>query len=75
MLGLKFLQIILGWVSSFSIIFFCIGRIYIRISSGFDFEDASTIKGVKNNYNGDEFLDTKVEQKIVSKNFINLVEC
>ena len=39
----------------------CIDDKYIRLNSGFDFEDASIIKGVKNNYNGDEFLDTKVD--------------
>ena len=51
----------LGWVAFDPSHKKCIDDKYIRISSGFDFEDASTIKGVKNNYNGDEFLDTKVD--------------
>ena len=33
---------------------------YIRISTGFDFIDASAIKGVKTNYDGKEYLDTKL---------------
>ena len=50
----------LGWVAFDPSHKKCIDDKYIRISTGFDFEDASIIKGVKNNYNGDEFLDTKV---------------
>ena len=38
----------------------CIDENYIRISAGFDFLDASTIKGVKTDYNGDEKLNTEV---------------
>ena len=38
----------------------CIYDKYIWISTGFDFEDASTILGVKTNYNGKELLETKV---------------
>ena len=51
----------LGWVAFDPSHKKCIDDKYIRISTGFDFEDASIIKGVKNNYNGDEFLDTKVD--------------
>ncbi len=51
----------LGWVAFDPSHKKCIDDKYIRISSGFDFEDASIIKGVKNNYNGDEFLDTNVD--------------
>ena len=39
----------------------CIDDKYIRISTGFDFIDASTIKGIKTNYDGDELLDTRVD--------------
>ena len=51
----------LGWIAFDPSHKKCIDDKYIRISTGFDFEDASTIKGVKTNYNGDEFLDTKVD--------------
>ncbi len=51
----------LGWVAFDPSHKKCIDDKYIRISTGFDFEDASMIKGVKTNYNGDEFLDTKVD--------------
>ena len=50
----------LGWVAFDPSHKRCIDDKYIRITAGFDFEDASTIKGIKTNYNGDEFLDTKV---------------
>ena len=33
---------------------------YVRISTGYDFVDASTIKGVKTNYDGDELLESTV---------------
>ena len=51
----------LGWVAFDPSHKKCIDDKYIRISTGFDFEDASIIKGVKNNYNGDEYLNTKVD--------------
>ena len=51
----------LGWIAFDPSHKKCIDDKYIRISTGYDFEDASTIKGVKTNYNGDEFLDTKVD--------------
>ena len=51
----------LGWIAFDPSHKKCIDEKYVRISTGFDFEDASTIKGVKTNYNGDEFLDTKVD--------------
>ena len=51
----------LGWVAFDPSHKKCIDDKYIRISTGYDFEDASTIKGVKTNYNGEEFLDTKVD--------------
>ena len=50
----------LGWVGFDPSHKRCIDEKYIRVSSGLDFIDASTIKGVKTNYSGDEFLDTKV---------------
>ena len=50
----------LGWVAFDPSHKKCIDDKYIRISTGFDFEDASTIKGVKTNYNGTELLETKV---------------
>ena len=50
----------LGWVAFDPSHKKCIDDRYIRISTGFDFEDASIIKGVKKNYNGDEFLETIV---------------
>ena len=51
----------LGWVAFDPSHKKCIDDKYVRISTGFDFEDASIIKGVKKNYNGDEFLETKVD--------------
>ena len=51
----------LGWVAFDPSHKKCIDDKYIRIATGFDFEDASIIKGVKKNYNGDELLDTKVD--------------
>ena len=64
----------LGWVAFDPSHKKCIDDKYIRISTGFDFEDASIIKGVKNNYNGDEFLETKVdiENFILSLNLIEV---
>lgn len=50
----------LGWVGFDPSHQKCIDENYIRISTGFDFLDASTIKGVKTNYDGDEVLNTKV---------------
>ncbi len=50
----------LGWVAFDPSHKKCIDEKYIRISTGFDFLDASTIKGVKTNYEGEEYLDTKV---------------
>ena len=50
----------LGWVAFDPSHKKCIDEKYIRISAGFDFLDASTIKGVKTNYDGMELLDTKV---------------
>ena len=38
----------------------CIDENYIRISCGMDFLDASTIKGVKTNYAGEENLNVKI---------------
>ena len=38
----------------------CVDDKYIRINSGFDFLDASIIKGIKLNYNGNESLKSKV---------------
>ena len=43
----------LGWIAFDPSHKKCIDDKYIRISTGYDFEDASTIKGVKTNYNGD----------------------
>ncbi len=50
----------LGWVGFDPSHKKCIDDKYIRISTGFDFLDASTIKGVKTNYDGNEFLESKV---------------
>ena len=51
----------LGWVAFDPSHQKCIDDKYIRISTGFDFIDASTIKGIKTNYDGDELLDTRVD--------------
>ena len=50
----------LGWIAFDPSHRKCIDDSYIRISSGFDFLDASMIKGVKTNYNGSEILESKV---------------
>ena len=50
----------LGWVGFDPSHKRCIDEKYIRVSSGFDFIDASTIKGIKTNYGGDELMETKV---------------
>ena len=39
----------------------CIDERYVRVSCGYDFLDASTIKGVKTNYSGNENLSVKVQ--------------
>ncbi len=50
----------LGWVAFDPSHKKCIDEKYIRVSTGFDFLDASTIKGVKTNYEGNEILESKV---------------
>mgnify|MGYP000688342703 CR=1 FL=1 len=39
----------------------CIDQNYVRISCGYDFSDASPIKGVKLNYLGEEDLNFKLD--------------
>lgn len=50
----------LGWVAFDPSHKRCIDECYIRINTGYDFLDASMIKGVKTNYQGDELLESKV---------------
>ena len=50
----------LGWVAFDPSHKKCIDEKYVRISTGYDFVDASTIKGVKTNYDGDELLESTV---------------
>ena len=50
----------IGWVGFDPSHKKCIDDKYIRINSGFDFLDASIIKGIKLNYNGNESLESKV---------------
>ena len=42
----------------------CIDENYVRISCGYDFIDASPIKGVKLNYLGEEALNFKLDINI-----------
>ena len=42
----------------------CIDQNYVRISCGYDFIDASPIKGVKLNYLGEEALNFKLDINI-----------
>ncbi len=51
----------LGWVGFDPTYKKCIDENYIRICSGFDALDASTIRGTTTNYNGEENLSVKVE--------------
>ena len=51
----------LGWVGFDPSHKICINDKYVRISCGFDFIDASPIKGVKLNYLGSEQLSFKVD--------------
>ena len=51
----------LGWVGFDPSHKKCIDENYIRISCGYDFIDASPIKGVKLNYLGSEKLDFKLK--------------
>ena len=51
----------LGWVGFDPSHKKCIDENYIRISCGYDFIDASPIKGVKLNYSGDENLSFKLK--------------
>ena len=51
----------LGWVGFDPSHKKCIDENYIRISCGYDFTDASTIKGVKVNYSGSENLSFKLD--------------
>ena len=53
----------LGWVGFDPSHKKCIDEKYVRISCGLDFLDASTIKGIKTNFNGNETLDVKVSIK------------
>ncbi len=50
----------LGWVAFDPSHKRCIDQNYVRINAGYDFLDASMIKGVKTNYEGNEFLESKV---------------
>ena len=50
----------IGWVGFDPSHKKCVDDKYIRINSGFDFLDASIIKGIKLNYNGYESLESKV---------------
>ena len=50
----------LGWVGFDPSHKKCIDEKYIRISCGLDFRDASTIRGVTNNYSGKENLNVKI---------------
>ena len=49
----------LGWVTFDPSHKKCIDEKYVRVSTGYDFIDASTIKG-KTNYDGDELLESMV---------------
>ena len=51
----------LGWVAFDPSHKKCIDENYVRISCGYDFIDASPIKGVKSNYLGEEDLNFKLE--------------
>ena len=50
----------LGWVAFDPSHKKCIDEKYVRISCGYDFIDASPIKGVKLNYSGSEDLNFKL---------------
>lgn len=50
----------LGWVGFDPSHNKCIDEKYVRISCGYDFLDASIIKGIKKNFNGGETLNVKV---------------
>ena len=50
----------IGWIAFDPSHKKCIDEKYIRITCGYDFLDASTIKGVKTNYKGNEILKSKV---------------
>ena len=51
----------LGWVAFDPSHKKCIDEKYIRVSCGYDFIDASPIKGVKLNYLGGEDLNFKLD--------------
>tara|TARA_B100000886_G_scaffold334349_1_gene289749 strand:+ start:420 stop:1229 length:810 start_codon:yes stop_codon:yes gene_type:complete len=51
----------LGWVGFDPSHKKCIDDKYVRVSTGLDFLDASTIKGIKINYTGKEYLHTTVK--------------
>ena len=53
----------LGWVAFDPSHKRCIDDKYVRISCGFDFIDASPIKGVKLNYLGNEDLNFKLNME------------
>ena len=53
----------LGWVAFDPSHKKCIDDTYVRISCGFDFIDASPIKGVKLNFTGKEILSFKLDVK------------
>lgn len=54
----------LGWVAFDPSKKTCIDEKYIRVGCGFDFTDASMIKGVKCNFNGEETLDKDLKIRL-----------
>ena len=54
----------LGWVAFDPSKKTCIDEKYIRVGCGFDFADASMIKGVKCNFNGEETLDKDLKIRL-----------
>ncbi len=51
----------IGWIAFDPSHKKCVDEKYVRVSCGLDFLDASTIKGVKTNYSGNESLSVKVQ--------------
>ena len=54
----------LGWVAFDPSKKCCIDDKYVRVGCGFDFHDASMIKGIKCNFDGQENLDKDIKIQI-----------
>jgi hypothetical protein len=60
MLGSRYTLMNLGWVGFDPCHKRCINDKYIRVGCGYDFSFTPMIKGVKSNYNGEEYMSKEL---------------